>query len=197
MSTEIEALTETITLPADPEALAKAIVEHYQVGDLFTILRIVDDAVPKVSWADMLEEMRANPRPLPDPDAEPEGGWNDDASKGLSDLQHRIIADLWSGTQRREYHFPPKHPIDVPVQVSWKPERYYSENTPSERAVVSRALRRLWRRGLVMYYGYSRRADSVALTAEGRRHARRTETLCELRWMSGRRPETLANNGTI
>lgn len=118
-------------------------------------------------------------RPLPDPDAEPEGGWSDEADKGLSAVQWEIISYLWSRTQWREYYFPARVPIDVPPLIGWSPNELYSDLTPSNRAALSRALRRLRDRGLVESYGYTNRTLSVSLTAEGRRAARRRLTYCE------------------
>jgi hypothetical protein len=183
ITTETEASAETITLPADPDALARVIIEHHDpeyAHEVFAALK--RELAP--SAMDTLASLASGstPPPMPDPNAEPECGWNDDAGKGLSDLQQHIMEHLWSVTQLREYRYPPKHPADVPVRAPWHPDRVYRTDTASERAVTSRALRRLYDRGLVVLWGnvggVRFRTDTISLTAEGRRHARRTMNTC-------------------
>jgi hypothetical protein len=201
MSTEAEASTETITLPSEPEALAQAIVEHYpDAHDLNVIFNAMKAAIPGPLWIDLDADLVAQmgdyeaemgsyepvePDPLPDPDAEPEGGWNDNVSKGLSPLQDAIMLNLWSRTQAWEHHHPPKSRDDVPRKCSWHPRHFYKDNTASERVAVSRALRHLESRGLVEMWRFAFNSgerfhvSAVSLTAEGRRYGR-TFSYCEV-----------------
>lgn len=185
ITAETEASAKTITLPADPDALARAIIEHHDPDYAVQVYAAIKREV-RPAWTDVLAQLGDyTPPPMPDPDAEPEGGWNDDAGKGLSDLQQHIMEHLWSVTQLREYRYPPQYRNEVPAHVPWHPKQFYRTDTASERAVTSRALRRLYDRGLVGLWGnlfgassVRFRAGTVTLTAEGRRHARRTMTTC-------------------
>jgi hypothetical protein len=166
MSTEIKASTETITLPADPEALAKAIVERFGKQELWEIANTILEAAPLPTMADVLKEMtkgRTLP-PAPDPAT-------------FSEQQLKIVRALWNAAkcQKREFDSGMINPDHY-----WHLRPYWSglmgdEITPSQRASVSRALRRLEDRGIVQRWAGpgGRRTVQASLTTAGKRLAER------------------------
>ncbi len=116
-----------------------------------------------------------NPAPE-DPDSEPESGWNCDAGKGLSSVQRDVLAYLWEETQRYEAHSDHFHREARVWGVRWRPNRIYLDLTPSNRAAISRSIRRMEERGLLYRLNHcteGRRTTCVRLTPDGRHIAKR------------------------
>lgn len=137
---------ETITFPADPEALGRAIVERYDVYDLNTIVRPLDEAL-QAHVREMLEMVLEDhkntpPPPAPDPD-------------DFSELQREIVVHIWKQDERLSEEIAALPPDDwyrghlERRGVRWDPNTLDGDLTPSKRVSISRALRRLQHRGIV------------------------------------------------
>jgi DnaB-like helicase N terminal domain len=100
---------------------------------------------------------------------------------GLSRLQKDILRDVWEETVRVERVLETKGMTGLLARVQywgieWYPSRGHDRWTPTDRAVVSRALRRLEQRGLVERKnectGQPGRTTNVRLTERGREIAK-------------------------
>jgi hypothetical protein len=107
------------------------------------------------------------------------------AEARLSWLQKAILAAVWAGTSSLETDLEVRgqHDLLARVQywgVEWYPRQWLERWTPADRAVFSRALRRLEQRGLVERKN-ARTVEStctthVRLTERGREVAKRLTT---------------------
>jgi hypothetical protein len=103
------------------------------------------------------------------------------AEARLSQLQKVILDAIWSETSRLETTLEPRGESGLLARVrewgvEWHPSLWNDTWTPTDRAVLSRALRRLEQRGLVERKnertGKSTRTTHVRLTERGREVAK-------------------------
>ena len=130
---------------------------------------------PDPSTAGPFEAAR-KPRMPPDPDREPDGGWNADAGNGLSWAQRDILVYLWEETQRYEAHGDRGRDQARGWGIPWRPSRIYRDLTRSDRAAISRSIRRMEERGLLYRlndWSGKRRTTHVRLTPAGRHIGKR------------------------
>ena len=100
----------------------------------------------------------------------------------LSQLQKVLLEVVWDETRRLETTLEARGEQGLLARVrcwgvEWYPSRWLDGSTPADRAVVSRALRRLEQRGLVerknQRTGKPGRTTNVRLTDRGREIAKR------------------------
>ena len=103
----------------------------------------------------------------------------------LSQLQKTILELVWAETYRLETALEARGQRGLLARVQdwgvdWAPTRWADPWTPADRAVISRALRRLEQRGLVErkneVTNTPRRTTNVRLTDRGREVAKRLTT---------------------
>ena len=106
------------------------------------------------------------------------------AGRGLSDQQKWILRTvfwLYDYAERNATDYG-RRMVEI-WGIHWTPSRWHQDWTASDRASVSRALKRLEGRGLVLRtndWGGDRRTNHVRLTEQGRQEAERlTKAVCE------------------
>lgn len=161
-----------VILSADPNALVRAMIDHHDpeyAHEVFAALK--RELEP--SAMDILASLASGytPRPAPDP-------------ANFSEQQREIVRHIYRETQTaKEEHDAGFRKGDRWWRAWWSPNQLGGEMTPSRRASISRALRRLEEREIVSRWQGpgGRRSVSVTLTTEGTKLAERliNETLSE------------------
>jgi len=168
-----------VILSADPNALVRALIDHHDpeyAHEVFAALK--RELAP--SAMDILASLASGtPRPGPDP-------------ASFSEQQREIVRHIYLDAQKRfqeleEYGsngrvFPPIYDPDLGwtsdlryLRPYWRPEDLGGEITPSRRASISRALKRLEERDIVWRIPGpgGRRTVQVRLTIDGDKLAKR------------------------
>ncbi len=161
-----------VILSADPNALVRALIDHHDpeyAHEVFAALK--RELAP--SAMDTLASLGSGytPRPAPDP-------------ASFSEQQREIVLHIFREEQvAKEERDAGLRKGDRWWHVWWSPNQLGGEMTPSRRASISRALRRLEERKIVYRWQGpgGRRSISVNLNTEGTKLAERlvNETLSE------------------